>query len=80
MSEQAFYFNEYGIIHTRDQWIEIFEYQMKTGFLKDHLDQVCPEGVHLFCAQSFERMVKDRELIYYGIVEVDDYEKWTDLD
>lgn len=72
MSAQAFYFNEYGIIHTREQWIDIFEYQMKTGFLKDHLDLICPNGVRLFCAQSFEQQLKDRELFYYGIVEVDD--------
>lgn len=31
MSAQAFYFNEYGIIHTREQWIDIFEYQLRTG-------------------------------------------------
>lgn len=74
MSVQAFYFNEYGIIHTREQWIDIFEYQLENGFLKDHLDVICPNGVRLFCAQSFEQMVKDRELIYYDLVEVDDDE------
>ena len=58
--------------HTREQWIDIFEYQLKTGFLKNHLDVICPNGIHLFCAQSFEQQLKDRELIYYGIVEVDD--------
>lgn len=72
MSVQAFYFNEYGIIHTREQWIAILQYQLETGFLKDHLDVICPNGVRLFCAQSFEQMVKDRELIYYGLVEIDD--------
>ena len=72
MNKQAYYHDEWGHLYTREQWIDIFEYQLTHGFLKDHLDVLCPDGVRLYCAQMFEQQLKDKELFYYGIVELCD--------
>lgn len=69
----ALYHDDVGIVQSREQWIQQIQFDLLTGFWKDHLDFIAPDGVRCTASRMFEQQLSTKLLRFYGVVAVEDY-------
>lgn len=69
----ALYYDDIGTVQSREQWIQQIQFDLLTGFWKDHLDFIAPDGVRCTASRMFEQQLSTKLLRFYGVVAVEDY-------
>lgn len=71
--EVALYYDDAGTIRSRDQWIQQIQFNLLTGFWRDHLDFIAPDGVRSAASRMFEEQLSAKLFRFYGVMDIDDY-------